>query len=429
MAVWTVRVLDGADPAAVSTTRFADVEPDSFYAPFIERMAELGVTAGYGDGTGFCPDGTVTRAQMAVFLTRAFSLAPGPDPGFTDVPADAWYFDQLTALAASGITKGCDDGTVFCPGRDTTRAQMATFLYRALHRDGSEEPVRVPTSGEAVVVASGASFVAEFDSVTVEGPAGALSGAARLSVSETRVGAGRTAKGRGVGGGSDRGERHRRADSRAAHLAVQGRHRILDADGGSAGVVELGGGLVDSPRHTRRRDRGWRGDRQSHPGRRPARRPIRTVVGRCPIHPQHGAVRLCGHRRPGQSSSPLARCEHLTELNQATVKCSAELPPPAPTRIPVSAERVFQLALTPCQPARISHADSQPTGTFSAGGDVRSSFRAHSFVPRAGSNSHHRRQLPTQIPPSPQTTTRNNYNQTTPGWGISLIGVTVFHAG
>ena len=195
MAVWTVRVLDGADPAAVSARRFADVEPDGFYAPFIERMAELGVTAGCGDGTGFCPDASVTRAQMAVFLTRAFSLAPGPDPGFTDVPADAWYFDQMTALAASGITKGCGDGTRFCPERDTTRAQMATFLYRALHRDGSDQPVRVPTSGEATVVASGASFVAEFDSVTVEGPAGALSGAARLSLSDTQVGARRTAEG------------------------------------------------------------------------------------------------------------------------------------------------------------------------------------------------------------------------------------------
>ena len=195
MAVWTVRVLDGADPAAVSATRFADVEADSFFAPFIERMAELGVTAGCGDGTRFCPDASVTRAQMAVFLTRAFSLGPGPDPGFTDVPADAWYFDQMTALAASGITKGCGDGTRFCPERDTTRAQMATFLYRALHREGSDQPVRVPTSGEAVVVASGASFVAEFDSVTVEGPAGALSGAARLSLSDTQVGARRTAEG------------------------------------------------------------------------------------------------------------------------------------------------------------------------------------------------------------------------------------------
>ena len=68
MAVWTVRVLDGADSAAVSATRFADVEADSFFAPFIERMAELGVTTGCGDGTRFCPEGAVVRAQMAVTL-------------------------------------------------------------------------------------------------------------------------------------------------------------------------------------------------------------------------------------------------------------------------------------------------------------------------------------------------------------------------
>ena len=195
MAVWTVRVLDGADPAAVSSTRFSDVEAGSFSAPFIERMAELGVTAGCGDGSGFCPEGAVSRAQMAVFLTRAFALGAGPDPGFVDVPGGAWYFKQLTALAASGITKGCaDDPPMFCLGRDTSRAEMATFLYRALHRDGSGEPVQVPGDGQATVVASSAPFVAELASVTVQGPAGALSGAASVSVSETQIGVGRTSE-------------------------------------------------------------------------------------------------------------------------------------------------------------------------------------------------------------------------------------------
>ena len=132
MAVWTVRVLDGQDPTQTSGDRFTDVDANSFHAPFIERMAELGVTAGCGDGTAFCPDDTVTRAQMAVFLTRGFNLDPGPDPGFSDVAPNAWYYNQAAALAASGITAGCGDGTTFCPNQPTTRAQMATFLARAL---------------------------------------------------------------------------------------------------------------------------------------------------------------------------------------------------------------------------------------------------------------------------------------------------------
>ena len=115
MAVWTVRVFDGEDPPAVSESRFDDVDAASFYALFIERMAELEVTKGCGDGSGFCPDRSVSRAQMAAFLSRAYKLPEGPDSGFSDVPDDAWYAVEVAKLAASRITVGCGDGTMFCP--------------------------------------------------------------------------------------------------------------------------------------------------------------------------------------------------------------------------------------------------------------------------------------------------------------------------
>lgn len=136
MAVWMVRVLDGGEPPALSESRFDDVDANSFHAPFIERLAELAVTKGCGDGSGFCPDRVVSRAQMAVFLTRAFGLSEGADPGFVDVPEGAWYGAEVASLAASGITRGCGDLTGFCPEKDTSRAHMATFLHRALNRAG-----------------------------------------------------------------------------------------------------------------------------------------------------------------------------------------------------------------------------------------------------------------------------------------------------
>ena len=132
MAVWTVRVVDDEDPAAVTSTRFADVEASHPHAPYIERFAELGITAGCGDGSRFCPQDTVTRAHMAIFLSRAFSLAEGPDPGFADVAADAWYAPSVASLAASGVTAGCGDGSRFCPQNTVLRAHMAVFLARAL---------------------------------------------------------------------------------------------------------------------------------------------------------------------------------------------------------------------------------------------------------------------------------------------------------
>ena len=142
MAVWVVRLSSRDDPAPISESRFDDVDAGSFYAPFIERMAERGITTGCGDGSGFCPDATVTRAQMAVFLSRAYRLADAADPEFADVAADAWYATDVAKLAASGITQGCGDGTVFCPEQDTTRGEMATFLYRAVTRLQPEpEPV------------------------------------------------------------------------------------------------------------------------------------------------------------------------------------------------------------------------------------------------------------------------------------------------
>ena len=146
MAVWIVRVLDGQDPPPVTQTRFNDVDGASFYAPFIERMVELGVTRGCGDGSGFCPDGNVTRAQLAAFLSRGYQLPDGPDPGFADVPSDIWYAADVARLVASQITLGCGDGSVFCPEQDTTRGQMATFLHRAENRgeDPDEDPDEAP---------------------------------------------------------------------------------------------------------------------------------------------------------------------------------------------------------------------------------------------------------------------------------------------
>lgn len=135
IAVWVVRILDGQDPHPVTESRFDDVNSDWFYAPFIERMAELGVTKGCGDGSMFCPDDTVTRAQMATFTSRAYALPTGPDPNFADVPTNAWYAADVARLAASGITTGCGDGSSFCPQSDTTRGQMATFLHRAENPD------------------------------------------------------------------------------------------------------------------------------------------------------------------------------------------------------------------------------------------------------------------------------------------------------
>ena len=135
MAVWIVRVVDGADPEQAPEPRFGDVDAGHWWAAHTERMFQLGITTGCGDGDRFCPYDPVKRSHMAAFVARAFDLAPGSHPGFDDVTLDDWYHDSVIALARAGITQGCDSYDRFCPSGLTLRGQMATFLHRAIHRD------------------------------------------------------------------------------------------------------------------------------------------------------------------------------------------------------------------------------------------------------------------------------------------------------
>jgi peptidoglycan/xylan/chitin deacetylase (PgdA/CDA1 family) len=109
---------------------FIDVSSTSTHAASIARLKELGITTGCGDDR-YCPGDPVNRAQMASFLTRAFQLPAGRADHFRDVPPDSTHAASIGAAYEAGITRGCDPG-VYCPVRSVTRAQMASFLARAL---------------------------------------------------------------------------------------------------------------------------------------------------------------------------------------------------------------------------------------------------------------------------------------------------------
>ena len=132
MAVWLVRTVDGGDPAPIGASRFADVDAGQWWAAHVERLAELGITAGCHPALArFCPDDPVTRAQMASLLQRALRLGPAKPAGFTDTKGHS-HEAAIDALHAAGLTSGCSTGPLrFCPDRETTRIQMAVFLRQA----------------------------------------------------------------------------------------------------------------------------------------------------------------------------------------------------------------------------------------------------------------------------------------------------------
>jgi len=99
----------------------------------IEAIAAAGITRGCtAAGDRYCPDGVVTRGEMAAFLARGLGLPVGGVAVFSDV-AGSQFASEIAAIAAAGITRGCDaSGDRYCPDDVVTRAQMASFLARGL---------------------------------------------------------------------------------------------------------------------------------------------------------------------------------------------------------------------------------------------------------------------------------------------------------
>lgn len=129
MAAFLVRAL-GLRPAGGDP--FVDDDRSEFEAD-IRALAAAGITEGCNPPANdrFCPDRTVSRAEMATFLGRALSLEPKGEEMFTDV-AGSVHRNYIQALARAGITVGCDpDAKRYCPKQPITRAQMAAFLIRA----------------------------------------------------------------------------------------------------------------------------------------------------------------------------------------------------------------------------------------------------------------------------------------------------------
>jgi subtilisin family serine protease len=123
MASFLARFL-GLPPA--DRDYFVD-DATSVHQDNINRLAASGITLGCGLDR-FCPSQLVTREQMASFLTRGLALAPTGLPVFSDVSGTHAF--NVNALALEGITRGCGD-TRFCPSSSVTRGQMAAFLSRA----------------------------------------------------------------------------------------------------------------------------------------------------------------------------------------------------------------------------------------------------------------------------------------------------------
>ena len=114
-------------------TSFHDLSWTHWARNWIEALYQAGLTSGYPDGT-YRPENPVTRAEMAIFLLKGMGITPpaldGSHP-FSDI-AGHWAEIFIEELYDQGITGGYPDGT-YRPENRVTRAEMAVFLVKAFN--------------------------------------------------------------------------------------------------------------------------------------------------------------------------------------------------------------------------------------------------------------------------------------------------------
>ena len=139
MAVFVLAAVEGPlyvpRPCIAGSELFSDVPAASPFCRWIEELARRGVVGGCVSGA-YCPAGSVSREQMAVFALRAkegFGYLPpacvGGQEAFSDVPAASPFCRWVEELARRAVVTGCGGG-LYCPQQPVTREQMSVFLSR-----------------------------------------------------------------------------------------------------------------------------------------------------------------------------------------------------------------------------------------------------------------------------------------------------------
>ncbi len=124
---------------ATDGSTFADVPFTHRFSSDVEWLFDSAITRGCNPPLAdlFCVRAPATRGQLAAFVARTFDLSPAGDINpFIDDEGSV-FEDDIGALASAGITFGCNppDNDRFCPGEPATRGHVAALLVRALGLD------------------------------------------------------------------------------------------------------------------------------------------------------------------------------------------------------------------------------------------------------------------------------------------------------
>jgi len=136
-------------PPAYTVSGFSDVPDDNPYAKHIAALRERQVIVGHKDGS-FQPEAPITRAELALFLVKAFQVPATEHPVQFADSSGHWGAPYIQAALEAGMISGTS-ATTFAPDEAVYREQAATMIWRHLQHQGlpattADVPLHEPIS-------------------------------------------------------------------------------------------------------------------------------------------------------------------------------------------------------------------------------------------------------------------------------------------
>ncbi|MGN7895073.1 S-layer homology domain-containing protein [Bacillus sp. 22475] len=119
-----------ADADASFKNPFTDIKGHLFEKEIL-ALAKAGLVNGFGDGK-YGPDDILTREQMAQVLTNAFKFKATKTTKFADVDKNSWSYGAISALEENRVTIGTGDN-MYSPKMFVTREAYSQFLYNSIN--------------------------------------------------------------------------------------------------------------------------------------------------------------------------------------------------------------------------------------------------------------------------------------------------------
>lgn len=129
-------------PAQAVAEKFVDVKPGAWYYTAVDYVANKGLFQGTSSNT-FTPNGAFTRGMIVKVLGDMAGIDKTDYPGsrFSDVRPGQWYAPYVEWAVENGIAESVGNDS-FAPNRNVTREEMAVIFYRYAEYVGAELTVR-----------------------------------------------------------------------------------------------------------------------------------------------------------------------------------------------------------------------------------------------------------------------------------------------